>query len=117
MQAFANIKRRSGRARTPLIKQVVIDMKRLNARLVTAVTIAAAGLAGCASNGLYIPDVGQDPIVRESPTTETGSRIPRGKHEAVRDSPQRIDVFTEQDLEKQKPVSTREAVKRATRGF
>ncbi len=92
-------------------------MKRLSTLLIGAVAITAGGLGGCAGGGLYIPDEAPEPVVQEAATTETGSRIPRGKQEAVRDSPQRVDVLSEQDLEKQKPVNTREAVQRATRGF
>ncbi|MFK8015511.1 MAG: hypothetical protein AB8G17_08715 [Gammaproteobacteria bacterium] len=87
------------------------------ARLILAAVITVSALTGCVGDGFYVPDAGPDPIVRESATTETGSRIKRGKDEAVRDSPQRVDVMTEQELEKQRPRNTREAVQRATRGF
>lgn len=87
-------------------------------RLVRAATAAAliAALGGCASSSYRIPDEAPPSLQREPALIETGSRIPRGKEQPVRDSTQPVDVYSEEELEADRPVDTRDAVRRAVRG-
>ena len=77
-------------------------------------TGALLALGGCASYS-NIPN--QIPEAQKPPApVTTGSRIPRGTNQEVRDTTQNVDVYTEQELEEDRPVSTRDAVRRAIRG-
>lgn len=79
-----------------------------------ALALACLALGGCASYS-HIPN--EIPQAQKPPApVETGSRIPRGTNQEVRDPTQNVDVYSEQELEADRPVSTRDAVQRAIRG-
>lgn len=81
-----------------------------------AILLSATALASCASDRFYIPDEMPPPRSHEPATVETGSMIPRGKQERVRDTSQHVDVYSEEELEDDRPANTRDAVERAIRG-
>lgn len=72
-------------------------------------------MGGCASYS-HIPN--EIPQAAEGPPAPvtTGSRIPRGPGQEVRDTTQNVDVYSEKELEDERPVSTLDAVQRAIRG-
>jgi hypothetical protein len=93
-------------------------MNRCNrsARSGVAAALIAAALCGCASSTYRVPDAALPPLQREPALIETGSRIPRGKEQPVRDGAQNVDVYSEEELEADRPVDTRDAVRRAING-
>lgn len=93
-------------------------MKKSDLSLLTglAAAIFIAAASGCTSDNYHVPQQAAPPLHVEPAIIETGSRIPRGKDQPVRDSTQNVDVYTEEELEADRPVNTRDAVRRAVIG-
>jgi len=85
-------------------------MKMPSLLLVTAL------LLGCSTPGYQVPTEQTQRRDQRPDLVETGSRIPSGEKQAVRDATQPVDVYSEQELKDDRPANTRDAVKRALRG-
>ncbi|MEM6639037.1 MAG: hypothetical protein AAF610_03965 [Pseudomonadota bacterium] len=79
------------------------------------VATVAAIAAGCVSEP-YLPHPERASPDRPPAEITTGTRIPRGTNHEVQDTSQNVDVYTEEELEAERPLNTRDAVNRALRG-
>lgn len=83
----------------------------------TALLLSAlVALAGCATPGFYVPAEQTEGRDQRPDLVETGSLIPTGEKQIVRDSTQPVDVYSDKELEADRPANTRDAVNRALRG-
>ncbi|MFK7885713.1 MAG: hypothetical protein AB8G16_02520 [Gammaproteobacteria bacterium] len=83
---------------------------------IPALMLISTLILGCSTSGYYVPTAQSERRDQTPDLVETGSRIPSGEKQAVRDSTQAVDVYSEQELKDDRPANTRDAVKRALRG-
>ena len=90
----------------------MIQSERIARTVIAGVVLA---LTGCTRMAAFPTP---KPPSMDAPPQEivTGSRIPRGTTQAVRDTTQNVDVYSEHEIAADRPVDTREAVRRAIRG-